>query len=694
MKKAILFILFSFVFCAICFCQIVVRTYKIGTAKNMCFPVTGRKTVEKLFDGNADWSNSVNNWYSGSSTGPTFALPNRTIAALDSNYDDFKMRFAGGTGNSFFTIKLYSDSRTDSLVLSTQVIFNSWRWVDTATTKALAWNVRWVEIIFADFANVYELELYGTAISVASNIWPDPAASSTDPGIYFQGMGQLDDRPDSLDIGAASYRIGSSMDWWDTAMRSTQPDFALHEYVATRFADIKPRKLATLKARGWKSHIVSGGASFAAYPKSSWGDTISYLPISFGTYGLAGIYKDMATGADSTDHNSFINVERFNETFAKLWGTNTTGTLRATVRGTDTATKGQDQVWAQEIGGNEADKDWHGLTAYHSPEVKEAAVYAGSRGVQTGDPNMQRWSSAYTNMDTTMWKGEFIMSYLKRGRNGNLTTGKCFNMYISEVNRGRQPQSGADSGITPERYNVGLAGQRLNAFFDDYFPGQKKIWTEIGYATFEPSYYEVKTIAGQTLRETQAHWYLRLLEWASYGKIDGVYAYWQISDGTVPFGTMDHVQMIFAEGGAIIEFRKYEVAYWMEARLSAVKNYNGWNTALINGDSTGMSILKYTHLSNPDSLVVCLFYGTDNNSSTTNYDFSISGYNITGAELITPNYAVHYGTRSNLTPTAGHITIPLVSEKPVYVRMKIEAIGTPGPPLKMKGRWIIKSGSP
>jgi len=329
--------------------------------------------------------------------------------------------------------------------------------------------------------------------------------------------------------------------------------------------------------------------------------------------------------------------------------------------------------WA-EIG-QEDNKNWKADTGYHSTDVMLVKMKAAHEGIKAADATFPAYIGATTMFDSLRIKGLAAQSHRFYGIGNQPWDGISINQYMTDV-YGPQPQGyNTNNGISPERFRVRNVVSEMIRIRNRWMPGKKLFWTEAGWATETTSNYNVPVIAGQTLRETQANWYLRFLEQAcivetvngSVG-ISGVFNYWMKDDGTGDFGTMNNITSNFDSLGVYIGFTAHQIWYYTSTRLIRHNAFRAWATVTTDGDSTGVWVTKKLHTVATDSVIYALWRGTSNNSTTTNYVLNIGPS--TAATLVTPVTGDMDGVTSALTITSNTVTIPTVSEKPVYVLVK------------------------
>jgi hypothetical protein len=458
-------------------------------------------------------------------------------------------------------------------------------------------------------------------------------------------------------------------------------------YKFYRYRD-EAQLLGYLKRNNWKAGKYVNGAAAAARPH--------FLPASptFTDFSKLNWVKDIPGGSDSTAvENWNLNAKPFWQATAYLFGNNPSATAPAGhALSATTIAAGRNLLNWSEITGNEDDKTWGGDTAYHRPQVTIVKAKAGYEGAKLADPNFQTYLGAMISFDTLRLKGIHFLSYRKYGKGNFPFDAIAFNQYISSA-RGGQPRGiNTDSAISPEQFNLFEFTRKAVEFRNTYFPGKELIWTELGFATNTTSNYDVPLIAGSTKARTKADWYIRSLEQASIKQtadsvaIDAVFSYWHQSgiDPTDDFSTMYNTSPNFDGGGAYLGTATHnEQFYWMTTRKTLLWNARAWSTLIQRGDSTGTWITRRYNLAG-DTAFYCVWRGTRTGSTQTNLSLALPDAVGTTATMYQMVMSDEDGLSTALTITSGAVTVPTVSETPLYIKVPVNVSGG-GPSLPTPG---------
>ena len=627
--------------------------------------IRGERPVKVLSDGL-----TTVNWFNSDFSNSFLVLPNLVRLDLRGDYDDVWIRyynkFAGGVAQPSF--ELFNDDRTDSLTVSAGVLIDQWVYVDTTVTKAAPFYVRWIDVTFTAFSETTEIEVKGVYQNAVTSIFQTGVSSPSDPGAkYWQGIGVLGDEDTATMLNAGSYRI-TQRDWWSSDDKTES--FGSLSYKLNRFRD-EATLLQTLKNRGFRGGRYSNGSPAASRP--------AYIPASPTYNDFANALdanKAIIAGSDSTKVEEWRkHTKPYWEGTAAIFGNDATATLPGghTYSGT-TLTTGRNLMYWGEVG-QEDNKNWKGDTGYHSTDVTLVKMRAAWEGVKNADSAFPVYTGATTMFDSLRIKGLMAQSYIWYGK-GNLPfDGVFINQYITDA-YGPQPQGfNTNSGISPERFNLRNWCKEVVRIRNKWIPGKKVVLSETSFATSSSSNYNVPTIAGQTARETQANWYLRVLEIASIAEtsngnvgIDGIFNYWMKDDGTNDFGSMNNITPNFDGGGVYIGFTAHEIWYYTATRMQRHQNFRAWATVITDGDSTGVWVTRKNHTTASDSVIYAVWRGTSDGTTTSSYVLNV-GFGI-AATMITPVTGDMDGVTSTLTITSNSVTIPSVTEKPVYVVVK------------------------
>jgi hypothetical protein len=96
------------------------------------------------------------------------------------------------------------------------------------------------------------------------------------------------------------------------------------------------------------------------------------------------------------------------------------------------------------------------------------------------------------------------------------------------------------------------------------------------------------------------------------------------------------IQQIFNQQGVYWYSTVRPVGYAFANELYIEKNYNFYSDLILNGGSGSIWITRKNHRTDASKKLYKIWYGTENNSSTTNYNLSV-GANAVQAVLYTLN---------------------------------------------------------
>jgi hypothetical protein len=377
--------------------------------------------------------------------------------------------------------------------------------------------------------------------------------------------------------------------------------------------------------------------------------------------------KDIPVGADSTLLGSWQAQYRLWAQIAALYGNNPAADISDFTFFNQPApgTRGQDVVKIYEVGGQEDVANFKQLQGHHQMKPWFQKIQAGSNGVKFSDPNAVVIAAATTKADSLRMRSRFILSHLQNGKNNPPTKGHAFNQYM---NAKRQQTSDADSSLSPEEFGIYDLMVTMKRQQRRYEPGGILAYTEVGFDTTNSSPYKVRHIPGIYRRQTAADHLIRTQAWVAAAKVDRLYHYYHSSDGSPYFAGMAAVGFKFDGDDVFIGYDLLHTYYWLTTNLSVLRNYNAWPQIIRNGGSTSHTIMKYTHRTNPDSVVYMYWNGTYNNS-TTNFTLSIPNLIGTTGELIQMAFGNKTGSRSTETFIANNLNL-VARETPAYIRVK------------------------
>lgn len=610
-----------------------------------------RKNVEHLFDRDTT-TVAFQNFFNGyilDATGGQIIWVVFDSFINNARVELFNGRWAYGGQVDFQFYYDLSDTTRKSPVYSTTLPSAEWKtlqapWADSA---------RLMRIRIADGGsnNFSEVKVYANKLGPAPPILPPPLPAPADEGKYFMGYNKL--QIDTLmDDAAYSQRNLTDAGIIDTTKNSIGKQIIFNVYNNSIEATYKPAK-----RNGRKSYpAIAAVREGFKYPPHFTNDS-----------------KDMPRGADSTKAESWIPVRNLYYGLVAKMGNNKNASLSGYSYINTPAGAGLGVIDEIEVG-NEDDARWAGPLRFHSALVKLMKLKQGYDGAKAADPSIKVISGAITGIDTSYLKSMYLTRKLL-GWSYDPFDVIAVNEYAT--NAGGQHQ-GTSDGVSPESFNLYGKLQGLIKTRDRYFPGKPVYLTEIGYDVHEGSNYEVPAIAGQTREQTKAYWGLRSYEIAAAAKISRVYWYTQEQGGGGDFSTTGFTIPVNVPKDSVLPkyfdpYRKKDGGwtslpvdlYWyMTCRAKVLSDYMAWPVILRNGDSTGVWILQYSHVSDSRKKVISIWSGTNNNIINNNFTLSIPG--AVTATMFSPEVGIKQGGQARLEIDNGSVWVP-VSECVKYI---------------------------
>ncbi|AXY73808.1 hypothetical protein D3H65_07375 [Paraflavitalea soli] len=626
---------------------------------------TGRKNPELLFDKSIADGNKTDQEYFMNND---FAKPMVFFISLgDSCYDKLAIDYFHGHGASNWTITVYDSNRVQKGEYKITGGSNKWDLLQ-GDLSSISSPIRFIRFQSADpSSDVREIRIYGNGVAKCSPIVPVVAAKSfPDPGISFQGgssIGGKDVTYMKLQSGLplyGSFRSPSNVFNWvhDFKAPIDQQAFEIDKY-----GDFDKNTLSFHKSMGTPVMLYINGANVKTVPGLKTADDYNAMT-------QTNVFKDIPPGSDSTAYEPWTKSHgRLWKVMAHLWGSNRNDVLPDSYKiygaSHPNLAAGQDKIKVFEIG-NEDDKTWFGLTGYHSPTVLLQKLKAAWDAIKTTDPNAKVYLGALLSADTVQWKALYFLNYWLYPGQPFPADGFCFNQYISNRYGGQSHHTDADA-VSPEQFQVTERITSYRNFRDRYFPGKGLRWTEIGYAVGN-SDYNVKSVPGIPDTIVAANFMVRTLERAAVvpNGLEVVYNYFHTSDGSGVFGSMYMVREQFdpttyAYSGS----HRMPIWWWYATRMNVLHDYKGWSTMVKNGDSTGITVTRYDHKTNPALQVYYVCRGTYDGSVSKNYPVNVG--KATKATLVTLTVGKEEGSRTELPVKGGVVVVPLVNEAPQYI---------------------------
>ena len=638
------------------------------------WPWSGNGRMQNFFvAGNRKKIDTLNGVYS-------YELPIDAVVELkDSTWNNVQIKMFHGSNlvTQTWDVMAYDSTRTQVWTTSfTQAILptNDWFTVP-GNADTITKAVRYLRFrVNSAASSMYEIQIYGDQAQKASTII-DPNQTATiipDPGIYHIGgsdIGNMDTtyaKTQSDKPLYPSFRHPTNGGIWNHTVTDA---FNAQRVVLDTYGDMDKAVLRFNKRLGVQGMLYINGASFPADPAitdSSYSPNIANL----------NLIKDIVKGSDSTQPAEWAkNTARVFGALAGLWGNNINAPLNRYVIGSQFGadrTAGQKKIKILE-NENEWDADFVGTPTFGRRHHHPEDIWARSRSiwdtVHLVDPDMLVYLGATYSADTMKWKGYKIVSFFRTGSKINdEIQGLCFNMYQSTYYDG-QPQNVTAQAVSPEQFQVKRRMDLFAKFRDRVFPGKDMKWTEIGFST-TTSPYQVFAVTGFPDSAVAAYMQIRTLEQAARvpNSVSTVYHYKHTSDGSGNFGGMSMVTFKFAF--PVSEYYRRPVWYAYATRVNTLWNYKAWSSTILDGDSTGVTLVRRDHNTDRLKKAYTIWRGTYNGSTTSNQVVTVG--NAESATLITWANGDEDGVSTPLTVTNGTVTIPTVTEMPAYILVSLK----------------------
>lgn len=636
----------------------------------------GDKTPQLLSDGSIANNNKID---TAGFVGNSFVDPFRLVFELgDSCYNKIKIQYWHGFGPSSWTVRCYDSNRVLIGTYGFTGVFSTTGTMP-GSPDTMSKPCRFIEFQTEPGSDVRELYIYGDKVAKCSPVLPvRPANVKADPGL-LQGGSSIDDkdttylkRSDGVSI-YSSYRLPTAEFYF--AYDHTVSNYLLQPFGFNQFGGtIDARKLTFYKSRGIPVQFYINGASL----KSIAGLTSAN---DFSTKSQTNNKKDIPPGSDSTVYGNWANTGRTWKLMSYLYGPNTSATLTPdyVFSGTSPTTAGQNKVAVFEIG-NEDNKTWVDMAAYHSTFVMLKKLKMAYDSIKSVSPNAQVFLGALPWADTTWWRSLYFNWYWEYGNTPFPADGFCFNQYLSDAYGGQPKDINSNSAVSPEQFRVKEMITNLRDFMNRTFGNVKLHWTEVGFATSSTSNYDIHAVTGFADSIVQANMMIRTFERAAMvpNGVDQIYSYFHTSDGSGDFGSMYAVIENFEPppSYAYTGSTRRPLWWWFSTRMNLLKDFKGWTTTITDGDSTGVTVTRYDHKTDPLKKVYYIVRGTYNGTTTSNHVVNVG--NAASANLITMAYGQENGTSTPLTITGGNVTVSTVTEGPQYIQVTLNQSVPPG----------------
>lgn len=632
------------------------------------FDITqARKKPENLFDGDTT-TPALQDWFNGYILNET----NGQVAwiVLDSFINHPKIeiyngRWAYGSVVDFQFFYDVTDTTRHSPVYSTTLPSAEWKWIDTNETRSWSDSARLMKLRIADGGsnNFMEVRLYANKLGPAPSILPKPAPEPADEGKYFMGYGKL--FTDTLmDDAGYSQRAQTDMGYIDTGRVSNGRNL-----VFNRFNNSIALTYLPAKRNGRKIYPYFAGPRQAfKYPPHYNNDS-----------------KDMPIGADSTSIKAWRVVFNTYYGLAAKLGHNKKANLDNYRFGNTPPGVGLGLIDEIEIG-NEDDARWAGPLRFHNPQVKLMKLLQGYFGVKAADSTMKVISGALTGIDTSYLKAMYLSHLMRYGSKSLPLDVIAINEYATNAGGQHGPTS---DGISPEQFQMYEKLKGLTNVRDRYYPGKAIYLTEFGYDVHDGSNYDVPVIKGQTREQTKAYWVIRSMEITAAARISKYYQYSQRNIPGSDFGTtgFSYDTLLKIPGRELPEYLHQVLPphvlqnggwcslpkdlYWyMTMRAKVLENYKAWPTIIRRGDSTGIWVLKYAHVTDRNKFVYSIWLGSAKNASVKNYLLKTG--NFKEASIVKAVVGKKQGEITKAEKSGDAVRIPVVDESVTYIVVQVK----------------------
>jgi hypothetical protein len=624
-----------------------------------------RKTPANLFDGDLT-TPALPDYFNGFILNETHGQVAWVVLDSFINHPKIEVYNAQYASRGLVEFQFYydwTDTSRHSPAFTTTLPSAQWKWVDSTATRAYGDSARLMKLRIADGAsnNFMEVRLYANRLAPALPIYPAPRQEPPDEGKFFMGYGKLF-TDTMMDDAGYSQRVQSDMGAVDTARRSIGKSFVLNKYNSLVEVNFMPALRGGRKAFPY----FAGPRQAFKYPPHFTNDS-----------------KDMPIGADSTDIRSWQAVyNSYYGIVAKL-GHNDKASLEGyTFRNCEPGA-GLGQIEEIEIG-NEDDARWAGPLRFHNPLVKLLKLKKGYEGAKAADPNIKVISGALTGIDTSYLKAMYFVNLLRFGTRSVPFDVIAVNEYAT--NAGGQHGATSD-GISPEQFLLYEKLKALIHFRNRYYPGMPVYLTEFGYDVHDGSNYEVPDIPGQTSEQTKACWIIRSMELTAAARVS---KYFQYTQRNIPGGDFSTTGFSYdtllkvpgkqlpawlhqvmtpnvLQNGGWTSLPK-DLYWYMTMRARVLKDYKAWPTIIRRGDSTGIWIMKYSHLTDPNAVVYSIWLGSHKNASVKNYFLKTGA--LRQASIVRAAIGKKDGDIQTAEKSGNAVRIPVVDESVTYVVVK------------------------
>lgn len=578
--------------------------------------------------------------------------------ALDSfvNHPRLQVHNTGSGGPTVYWQMYYdvTDTTRHSLVYSGPLPSAGWGYIDSTDSRTYSAPARLIKLWITDGSatGFTEVRVYGNRLNPAPSIRPNYVPPPADPGKRFQGYGKL--YVDStMDDAGWTQRRQADMSYIDTSRKGS---------------DGKIITLNKFENTVNSSYAPSLRAGLIMWPYFAGPRPAFKYPPHYDNHS-----KDMPIGADSTSETAWQPVYNTYYGLAAKLGHNTSASLTGYTFQNTNAGAGLGLIEEIEIG-NEDDANWVGILRFHSPTVQMLKIKRGYQGAKAADPNIKVISGALVGINYDRLRALYFAHLLRYGSRDFPADAIAINEYCTTG--GGQGGSNTD-GNSPEQFRLYERQDSATRLRDQFFPGRKIYCTESGYDTHDGSNYNVPDVPGQTRRQTQAYWTMRCMEITAAAKWDKYMQYTARDAGGGDFATTGYSIDTFISGTPrdvlppymqqFVDPRKWvsfgvyislpKELYWhMVLRARLIKDYKAWPVIIQRADSTGIWVLRYPHLTDPNKFLYSFWYGTRSSR--------------TGTHTIThPGVTTAYQHHAKIGSKDGDTTVVMPSGNSLLVRV-------------------------
>lgn len=611
-----------------------------------------KKTPELLFDGDTT-TMAFEDYFNGfilDATGGQYIWVVLDSFINNARVELFNGRWAYGSQVDFQFYYDFKDTSRKSPVYSTTLPSLEWK------TLQVAWpdSSRLIKIRIHDGGaiNFSEVKVFANPLGPAPPHLPASKPFPADEGKHFMGYNKLSVNL-TLDDAGFRQRAMVDMDWVHPNPNETDGKIIYFN----KFSNSVELTYIPAIQSGRKMHPALVGPRYGfKYPPYFNNDS-----------------KDIPRGSDSTKPSSWQSARNTYYGLAAKLGHNKNANVTGYTYLNMPTGIGIGVIDEMEVG-NEDDARWAGLPRFHSPAVKLVKLLEGYAGIKAADPSLKVISGAITGIDSSYMKAMYLTMRFAGIKEAPLDI-QAVNEYAT--NSGGQHLGNSD-GVSPEQFKLyeKLAG--FITMMTRYYPGKPTYITEIGYDVHDGSNYDVPVIAGQTREQTKAFWGLRSYEIAATAKVSRVYWYTQEQGGGGDFSTTGFAIPANVPKDSVLPaymdpFRKpgggwtslpIDFYWYLTYRAKVLEQYKAWPELIKKGDTSGLWIARYYHLSDSKKMIYSVWLGSSRNQVINNQAISVPG--AVSATLFTPTVGIKQGTATVLTISGGIVRVS-VTECPQYI---------------------------